>query len=271
MLRHHSHSAGAGPRSQASRSLRQQAEHALSRTSGAPLIDHNRVRLLEDAAGNYPVWLEAIRSARHFVHLENYIFDEDEVGRQFADALAAKAKEGVVVRVIRDWWGSWNGSSRSFWKHMVVAGVHVRSFNPPRLDSPAGWITRDHRKMLAVDGKIGFVVGLCISKRWLGNPKSGIAPWRDTGVEIAGPAVADVHAAFGQTWETMGDALPPEELPAVDGIPAAGDVSLRVVAGAPATAGMFRTDQLIAAVAREICRWCGRCRGPDTVPCWKAE
>lgn len=231
--------------------MRQLAEQALSRTSGAPLIDHNQVRLLHDATENYPAMLEAIRNARKFVHLENYIFDEDEVGHEFAEALMDRARAGVVVRVIRDWWGTWRGSSRSFWKRMGAAGVHIRCFNPPRLDSPVSWVTRDHRKMLAVDGRAAFVMGLCISKRWNGDPAAGIPPWRDTGVEITGPAVAEVHAAFGQTWEAMGDALPRDELPNAESIATQGSVALRVVAGAPATAGMFRTDQLIAAVARE--------------------
>jgi cardiolipin synthase len=231
--------------------LRQFAEQALSRTSGAPLIDHNRVRLLRDAAENYPTWLETIRSARKFVHLENYIFDEDEVGLEFADALIDRARAGVVVRVIRDWWGTWRVSSLSFWCRRGAAGVHIRRFNPPRLDSPVSWVTRDHRKMLAVDGHTAFVMGLCISKRWTGSQTAGIPPWRDTGVAIKGPAVADVHAAFGQTWEAIGSALPREELPDAASIEPQGSVALRVVAGAPLTAGMFRTDQLIAAVARE--------------------
>lgn len=231
--------------------MRRLAEQALSRTSGAPLIEDNQVRILRDADANYPAWLNAIKSATKFVHFENYIFDEDEVGWLFAEALVAKAREGVIVRVVRDWLGTCCQASRSFWRHMTTAGVQVRCFNPPRIDGPIGWITRDHRKMVAVDGRIAFVAGLCIAKRWKGNPSQNVSAWRDTGVEIRGPAVADVHAAFGQIWETMGEALPIAELPAADSMVKAGDVALRVVAGTPITAGMFRTDQLIAAVARE--------------------
>lgn len=249
MNRLRSHSSAAGP--QAIRSMRRLAAQALSRTSGAPLLEHNRVQVLRDAAGNYPEWLRAIRAARKYVHLENYIFEEDDVGKEFAEALMAKAREGVIVRVIRDWLGTWRGASRSFWRHMTAAGVEVRCFNPPRLDSPFGWVTRDHRKVVAVDGQIAYVTGLCISKRWTGDAAHGIPPWRDTGMEIRGPAVADVHAAFGQIWETMGDPLPAAELPSSADISGAGDVALRVIAGAPATAGMFRTDQLVAAMATE--------------------
>jgi cardiolipin synthase len=146
--------------------------------------------------------------------------------------------------------GTKSGSSRAFWRRMSSAGVEIRCFNPPRLDSPFGWITRDHRKVIAVDGKVAFVAGLCISKRWKGDPGRGIPPWRDTGLAIHGPAVADVEGAFAQLWETMGDPIPPGERSLADAIPRAGDVALRVVAGAPSTAGLFRMDQLMAAIAR---------------------
>jgi cardiolipin synthase len=189
------------------------AEQALSRISGAPLWLHNRVRILVDADENYAAWLAAIRGAERFVHLENYIFQEDETGLLFADALVAKAQQGITVRVIRDWLGCWGCASRAFWRRLASAGVQIRCFNPPRLDSPLGWITRDHRKSIAVDGRVAFVAGLCISNRWRGDPGRAIAPWRDTGIEIVGPAVADVHAAFAQVWRATGSPLPPHELP----------------------------------------------------------
>jgi cardiolipin synthase len=232
------------------RSVRQIGEQALSRTSGAPLVEGNDVKVLFDAAGNYPVWLEAIRAARKFVHLENYIFEEDEVGNAFAEALAERAASGVKVRLIRDWMGTKTGASRAFWRRMSTAGVEIRCFNPPRLDSPFGWISRDHRKAIAVDGQVAFVSGLCISQRWKGDPARGVAPWRDTGLSLRGPAVADVEAAFAQIWETMGDPIPAEERTHAEQIARAGEVALRVVAGAPSTAGLFRMDQLMAAIAR---------------------
>jgi cardiolipin synthase len=239
------------PDPQAVRPVRQVAEQALSRTSGAPLIEGNQVRILVDADGNYPVWLDAIRAAQRVVHLENYIFEEDEVGDAFAEALIDRARAGVTVRVVRDWLGTMTGSSRGFWRRMASAGVDVRTFNPPRLDSPFGWVSRDHRKMIAVDGKVAFVMGLCISKRWKGDPARHVAPWRDTGVEIRGPAVADVDAAFAQVWEaSTGHPLPESDLVPAAECEIVGEVALRVVAGAPAMAGLLRMDQLIAAVAR---------------------
>jgi cardiolipin synthase len=232
------------------RSMREVAEYAFSRTSGAALIPGNAVRVLKDADGNFPVWLEAIRGAQRLVYLENYIFEEDEVGLEFARALCDRARAGVRVRVLRDWMGSRAGASRGFWRQMQTAGVEVRAFNPPRLDSPFGWLSRDHRKSIAVDSQVAFVTGLCISRRWKGDPAHGIAPWRDTGIEIRGPAVAAVEAAFAEIWEATGERIPEEERSRPDAIARAGEVPLRIVAGAPNTAGLFRMDQLIAASAR---------------------
>jgi cardiolipin synthase len=235
---------------QAIRPVRQIGEQALSRASGAPLVLGNQVRILEDADGNYPVWLEAIASARRVVYLENYIFEEDEVGRVFADALAERARAGVRVRLVRDWLGTRSGASRGFWRRLEAAGVEVRCFNPINLSSPFGWVTRDHRKMIAVDGRVAYVTGLCISQRWKGNPARHVPPWRDTGLEIQGPAVADIEHAFAELWETMGEPIPEDELSQSSLLGAVGDVALRVIAGTPSTAGLFRMDQLVAAIAR---------------------
>ncbi|MGH9454512.1 MAG: phospholipase D-like domain-containing protein, partial [Terriglobia bacterium] len=144
------------------------------------------MRILKDARENYPAWIEAIRSAKSKVLFENYIIHEDDVGRQFTSLLAAKAREGIQVRLIYDWMGSRRWTSRSFWRGLQEAGVEVRCFNPPRLDSPLGWLSRDHRKMVSVDGRVGFISGVCVDRRWLGSPERKIDPWRDTGVEIEG-------------------------------------------------------------------------------------
>ena len=236
----------------ASLPLRLLAEQAFSRTAGAPLICGNRVRLLKDAAENYPAWLEALRSARKTIHYESYILHEDDIGRQFAEVLANKAREGVSVRILHDWVGALGKTSRRFWRKLKEAGAEVRSFNPPRLDSPLNWVSRDHRKMIGVDGKVAFVTGLCVGQMWLGYPDRKIAPWRDTGIEIHGPAVADVEGAFADMWTLTGDPLPADEVFEGDSIPAAGDVALRVIATIPNTAGLYRLDQLVAAVARRF-------------------
>ena len=95
--------------------LRLVAEQALSRAAGAPLIPGNRVNLLKNAGENYPAWLGAMRSAEKCIHFESYLIYEDEVGNEFAEVLAAKAREGVCVRLIYDWLGTRNKTSRRFW------------------------------------------------------------------------------------------------------------------------------------------------------------
>ncbi len=227
------------------------AGRAFSRAAGAALIEGNQVLLLKDARENYPAWLRAIRAAVHYIYFESYIIHEDDAGREFADALIAKAREGVRVRIIYDWMGGLGNTSRRFWKCLRAGGVEVRCYNPPRLDSPVGWLSRDHRKMLAVDGEVGFISGLCVGQEWVGQPKKKIDPWRDTGIAVRGYAVAEIEKAFAQVWGMLGGGIPEEELIRADGLARAGDVGLRVVATLPATAGLFRLDQLIAALAKE--------------------
>jgi len=231
--------------------LRALADQAFSRAAGAPLIAGNQVRLLKDARENYPAWLDAIHAAKHHIHFESYIIHEDDAGREFADALIQKAQQGVRVRLIYDWLGGLGNASRRFWNRMRAVGVEVRCYNPPHFDSPLGWLSRDHRKMLAVDGRIGFITGLCVGRMWVGDPAKKLEPWRDTGIEVTGPAVADIERAFTQVWALIGPAIPSEESTPDEPPAPAGNVKLRVVATLPAMAGLLRFDQVVAALARE--------------------
>jgi cardiolipin synthase A/B len=226
------------------------ADQAFSRAAGAPLVPGNKVRLLKDAGENYPAWLEAINSARRYIHFETFILHEDDIGYQFGEAFADKARDGVQVRLLSDWFGDLGYTTSRFWQSMKQAGVEVRHFNTPRLDSPFGWLSRDHRKLLSTDGQVAFISGLCIGRRWVGYPERGIEPWRDTGIELRGPAIAEAEQAFSQTWSNAGSPLPPDELPPRDSLPPAGDVELRVIASVPNTAGLYRLDHLVAALAR---------------------
>jgi cardiolipin synthase len=234
-------------------------DQAFTRAAGASLVPGNSVRLLRDGAGNYPQWLRAIGGAQQRICFENFIFYADEVGAQFSAALIERARAGVQVRINYDWLGCLGKSSKQFWRPLIAAGVLVRCFNPPRTAHPILWLQRDHRKLLAVDGEIGFITGLCVGQAWLGDPARGIAPWRDTGVEIRGPALADIESAFAEAWEAstpvagaIGDVASATQAPFIP-MPrhhtAAGDVSLRVVATAPGTLAVLRLDQLIAAAA----------------------
>ncbi len=226
------------------------SDQVFFRTAGAPLVHGNDVRILRDAQENYPAWLAAIETATRFIHFENYILHEDAVGRRFADAFIGKARQGVPVRIVYDWIGCIGIASRSFWRRLRAEGVDVRSFNPPRLDQPLGWVRRDHRKCLVVDGRIAFVTGLCVGQAWEGRPERGQAPWRDTGVAIRGPAVAEVAAAFADSWAATGPPLPREEIAIPEAEAEAGAMSVRVVASTPWSASLYRLDPLVASLAR---------------------
>lgn len=231
-------------------SVRALAEQAFSRAAGAPLLAGNAVDLLIDARVNFDAWLAAIRAAQSLVLLDNYIFRDDATGREFRDALAERAGAGVKVCVIRDWLGCLGQSSVAFWQPLVAAGGEVRTYNPLHFTSPFGWLSRDHRKLLVVDNTVAFVGGICVSGTWLGDPERGIDPWRDTAVSVRGPALRDLANAFADSWSTLGENLPDEVLELTDRCLPAGSVDLRVVATVPNIAGLYRLDQLIAAMAR---------------------
>jgi cardiolipin synthase len=227
-------------------------DQAFSRVAGARATGGNRVRLLRDGRENYPAWLDAIAAAKASIHFETYIIHDDRMGQQFAAALQERAATGVRVCVLYDWWGARGATGIRFWRELSGAGVEVRSFNAPRLDSPFGWISRDHRKCLVIDGRIAFVSGLCVGDAWVGDGVRGIEPWRDTGVAIEGPAVADVDAAFSGTWSLAGLPLPPAEIAKrsdnQNGY-AGGQAVLRVVATEPSLAGLFKLDHIVVAAA----------------------
>jgi cardiolipin synthase len=243
-------SASATPSTPYGDALRLLAGQAFSRAAGAPLVEHNGVELLIDAEANFAAWLDAIGKARHAILFENYIFRDDETGRHFVAALAERAAAGVRVCVVRDWMGCLGQSTARLWTPLLAVGGEVRVYNPPRFASPFGWLSRDHRKLLVVDGEVGFVGGLCVSGKWLGDPARSIEPWRDTAVAIRGPAVVDLVVAFADNWAQLGAALPPQLLETCSKRTIAGTTDLRVVATVPNTAGMYRLDQLIAGMAR---------------------
>jgi cardiolipin synthase len=155
------------------------------------------------------------------------------------------------VRFIYDWVGSLGYASPAFFRRLREAGVEVRCFNPPGLEFPFTWFTRDHRKLITVDGRIAYVTGLCVGDQWIGDPQNNRDPWRDNGVEIEGPALGEIERAFAASWATRGSPLPNDEVPGCDSIPRAGNVAVRVVAGMPNIAGLYRVDQLITTLARE--------------------
>ena len=178
----------------------------IERAVGGPTIEGNDIRLHLEGGNTFHVWLEAIEGARQFVYFENYLLRDDTVGRVFRDALISKVKQGVPVYLIYDWLGCW-ATPRSYWKPFRQAGVHVRAFNRPgiTLRDPFGFLQRDHRKLVVVDGVVAYAGGMCVGQEWQGTSTS--APWRDTGIEVRGPAARVAAHAFERAWAEIDEPL----------------------------------------------------------------
>lgn len=219
---------------------------AMERVSDAPLRRGNELKLLRNGPATYEAWLSAIEGAGEWVHLENYIFRADGIGRRFADALCEKAREGVTVRVLYDWFGSADVPG-SFWRRMREAGVEARAVNPPAIREPLNFLKRDHRKLIAVDGVYASAGGVCIGDEWLKRSPETDLPYRDTAVSVTGPAVADLEEAFAGVWDEAGEPLPDEERPEPEDIAAAGEKAVRVIIQEPGKARISRVLQLLMA------------------------
>ncbi len=223
-------------------------EWALRRATGAARVDGNALRLQFDGPYTFDAWIEAIRKATRYIHFENYILRDDRIGRAFRDALVLKAREGVQVRVLYDWVGSW-ATPRRFWKPFREAGVQVRAFNRPSIRDPFGVLQRDHRKMVCVDGCVAFIGGFCVGEEWAGDASN--PPWRDTGVEIRGPAAAVCGLAFERIWDRIGDPVSEDSRRDPASVQEAGNVPVWIIEGEPWRSRVYRETQLITSSARE--------------------
>jgi cardiolipin synthase len=208
----------------------------------------NQVRLLRDAAQTYPAWLAAINNAKTTLDLENYIIQEDATGDEFSAALIAAAGRGVQCRVLYDWLGCLTRTSNKFWRRLTEAGIELACYNPPHMAKPFGWISRDHRKVLCADDDLAFTGGLCIGHDWAGDPARNIPPWRDTAIEIRGPAVWHMKAAFADSWQEAGGKPSTVTFPSPKGT-VQGAVDISLIAGRPNSMGLYRLEQLIAEIA----------------------
>jgi cardiolipin synthase len=165
---------------------------------GPSLVDGNAVRELLNGDEIFPAMLDAIRGAQRTITFETYIYWSGTIGAQFADALAERARAGVKVHVLLDWIGS-EKLEDTFLQEMEQAGVQVRRYNKPRWYSIGRLNNRTHRKLLVVDGSVGFTGGVGIADIWQGNAQ-GPEHWRDTHFLVQGPAVGQMQAAFLDNW-----------------------------------------------------------------------
>src|SRR5215207_701800 len=225
-------------------------EGILGRVSDAPLREDNRISLMKNGPDTYDDWLGAIARAQRWIHLDNYIIANDEVGNRFAEALSSKAAEGVRVRVLHDWFGCLD-VPRSFWRGMREAGVQVEAVNPPASGPPLGVIRRDHRKLLVVDGEYASTGGVCIADGWMVRSKETGLPYRDTALSVRGPVVADINRAFTKLWGELVERLPDDECPDPKDIGSAGETPARLVVQEPRKMRTLRMLEFLTAGVQE--------------------
>jgi cardiolipin synthase len=163
---------------------------------GAEVTAGNSATILVNGDRIFPAMTEDIRHAKVSVNLETFMYEDDEAGRQFADAMIEAARRGVQVRLLTDGWGARLGKLKD---ELQAAGVQCARYRPLHFYSLRRPGIRTHRKLLIVDGRIGYTGGLGIDKRWLGDARDA-NEWRDTQVRVTGPVVAQMQAIFSENW-----------------------------------------------------------------------
>ncbi|MEZ5707562.1 MAG: phospholipase D-like domain-containing protein [Burkholderiaceae bacterium] len=171
---------------------------SLSSLLGPQLLEGNRVELLLNGDRIFPPMLEAISSARHTITFETFIYWSGQVGDAFAQALCERAQAGVRVHVLLDWVGSWK-MDEALLDRLQSSKVEVRRFHKPHWSHWARLNNRTHRKLLVVDGTVGFTGGVGSADQWLGDARSP-EEWRDSHYRVQGPVVAQMQAVFLDTW-----------------------------------------------------------------------
>ena len=173
---------------------------------GPATVPGNRIENLENGEQIFPAMLEAVRSAQRTINFETYIYWSGRVGKQFADVLSERARAGVKVNVLVDWVGS-QKMDDALAEQMQAAGVEIQRYHPLHWYNLGRMNNRTHRKLLVVDGRIGFTCGVGIADQWAGSAQDP-DHWRDSHYRLEGPAVAQMQAAFLDNWiKTTGKVL----------------------------------------------------------------
>ncbi len=228
---------------------------------GPPVVDGNRVTGLNNGDEIFPAMLAAIRTARSTITFETYIYWSGRIGREFAEALSERAHAGVRVHVLVDWVGSEKMDERLL-RAMEASGVQIRRFHPLRWYTLSRVNNRTHRKLLVVDGRVGFTGGVGIADPWLGHAQDR-DHWRDSHYRVEGPAVGQMQSAFLDNWmEAAGEVLHGEGyFPA---IPSAGESRAQVLSSSPA--GGSEDVRLMYLLSIAGARWSVRLAASYFVP-----
>jgi cardiolipin synthase len=207
-----------------------QFQRTLGVLLGPVILPGNRFEVLRNGDEIFPPMLDAIRHAQKTITFETYIYWSGRIGQEFADALAERARAGVKVHVLLDWVGSAKMDERLL-KRMEDAGVEVRKYHAPHWYTIDKLNNRTHRKLLIVDGVVGFTGGVGIGDEWTGHAQDP-DHWRDTHFKAEGPVVAQMQAVFNDNWtKATGNVLHGE--PYFPPIRPAGDARGQVFASSP--------------------------------------
>jgi cardiolipin synthase len=170
------------------------------------LMPDNRVEMLVNGTAFFPSMLEALAAARESVYMDFYMINDDKTGNAVGEVIREKAKKGCEVCVIYDGIGSY--ASEEYFKWLNSAGVQTEAFHPVQLlRSKIGINRRDHRKMVVIDGRTGFLGGLNIAEEY-GHPEKAWEGWRDTAVKVQGPVVRQMTSLFVRSWTRLGRTIP---------------------------------------------------------------
>ncbi len=168
-------------------------------SEGTPVFYKNTVQLLKNGESFFPLLIQELEKAKHHIHIQFYIYENDEIGNQIKNLLIRKAKEGIIVRFIYDDFGS-KSIRKKFVKELIEGGVFVFPFNKIKLVFLANRMNyRNHRKIVIIDGSIGFTGGINVSDKYI-NPNKFNLYWRDTNIYIKGNAVYGLQRIFLADW-----------------------------------------------------------------------
>lgn len=171
---------------------------SVSALLGPPFIEGNHVKVLTNGDNIFPAMLSAIHRAKKTITFETFIYWADSIGEEFADALSERARAGVKVHVLLDWLGSVKMEQKQLDK-MIKAGVEIERYHKPHWSHLPRLNNRTHRKLLIIDGKLGFTGGVGIADQWRGNAQNP-NEWRDTHFKVSGPVVGQMQAVFMDNW-----------------------------------------------------------------------
>jgi cardiolipin synthase len=177
---------------------------------GPALSDGNRVTCFLNGDEIFKAMLDAIAGTRRTISFETYIYWSGQIGSRFVEALSERARAGVKVHILLDWAGS-SSMDGALLDALVAAGARVEKYHEPRWYSLSRMNNRTHRKLLVLDGCVGFTGGVGVADQWLGNAQDA-EHWRDSHYRLEGPAVAQMQAAFMDNWmKAVGTVLHGEE------------------------------------------------------------